>query len=75
MLLAFIPYVNLIFVVNWRATKELFQRGVWNRCYQNSSSDPSVKPKGQAMNGKDEIANGQNQTVSTSVAQSEHSEV
>ena len=74
MLLAFIPYVNLIFVVNWRATKELCQR-VWNRCYRNSSSGPSVKPKGQAMNGKDEVANGQNQTVSTAVVQSEHSEV
>ena len=73
-LLAFIPYVSLIFVVNWRATKELCKK-TWKSLRQNSSNSSSLKAKGRAVNGANEISNGTDQAVSTSMAQSELSEV
>ena len=71
-LLGFAPYVNLIFVINWRATKDLCQR-IRNRCCQSSSRSSSRKTKSQAGNGTDGMTNGENRTVPTPVAQSEQS--
>ena len=69
-LLGFAPYVNLIFVINWRATKGLCQ-GIRNRCCRSSSRSSSRKTKNQAVNGMDEMTDGENRTVPTPMAQCE----
>ena len=45
-LLGFLPCVSLIFVVNWRGVKEIFQ-GIFHRINQNGSSKLLDKDMGE----------------------------
>ena len=69
-LLGFTPFVNLIFVVNWRTSKDLCQK-IWNRCCQSSSWSSLRQTKSQAVNATNEKTNEENWTVPTPMAQSE----
>ena len=72
-LLALLPYVNLIFVIKWRAAKD-FCADICMRCCWNASNDPSTTCKrSRFVNGLDQtVAGRRDQTLPMATTQHEH---